>query len=112
MKTIIGLLAALLSACTTMESAKWVGVGGSKADGTVILGIDVPAKMGVRETEIRWDVQQANAEADRRCRNWGYASAEVFNETLPVQLTCYAQGISPCWSKSYRVMYQCIGDKR
>jgi hypothetical protein len=58
-----------MGACTAMEHKKWVGVGGSKADGVVILGFDVPPKMGVRETEVKYDKEQANAEADRRCRN-------------------------------------------
>lgn len=88
----------------------WVGVGGSKADGTVVLGIDVPPKMGVRETNVEWDIQQANAEANRRCQNWGYAGAEMFRETLPVHMVCHPQGISPCWSKTYRISYQCIGE--
>lgn len=97
-----------LSACTTTEKMEWVGVGGSKADGNVVLGIDVPPKMGISETLIEWDVQQANSEALKRCRNWGYAGAELFNEKLPVQRICHPQGLSPCWSKSYRVFYQCV----
>jgi hypothetical protein len=88
----------------------WVGVGGSKADGNVVLGIDVQEKIGVRETYIEWDVQQANLEAVKRCQNWGYAGAQVFNEKLPVQKICRPQGISPCWGKTYRVFYQCVGE--
>ena len=44
-----GLLIALSTmtfACTSTETMDWVAVGGSKAGGTVVLGIDVPAKMG------------------------------------------------------------------
>lgn len=108
MKVKAAILALLLGGCTTVNTMKWVGVGGSKADGTVILGIDVPPKMWVRETEVQWDAQQANEEADRRCRNWGYKSAEIFRETLPVQVICHPQGISPCWSKTYRITYQCV----
>lgn len=56
MKTVLKIIflvtfAGLVGACTTMEHMKWFGVGGSKADGVVILGFDVPPKMGVRETE-------------------------------------------------------------
>ena len=105
---LIILCTALTSACSTMKMASWSGVGGSKADGMVVLGIDVPGKNRVSETKIRWDVKQANAEAARRCRNWGYSNAEVFRESFPVQITCHPNGGSPCWSKTYRVTYQCI----
>ncbi|THF64346.1 YecR family lipoprotein [Pseudothauera rhizosphaerae] len=106
------LLAALTSACSTTEKMRWVAVGGSKADGAVILGIDVPAKMGVRETLVEWDEHQANAEAERRCKNWGYTGAETFRDDFPVQVVCHAQGISPCWSKTYRIVYQCVGEAK
>lgn len=102
----------LLGACTTVEQMKWVGVGGSKADGMVILGFEVPPKMGVRETEVQYDTEQANAEADRRCRNWGYAGAEIFRNDFPVHIVCHGQGISPCWSKTYRISYQCLDKAR
>jgi len=104
----ICLFAALTSGCTTTERMNWVSVGGSKADGNIILGIDVPPKVGIAETIVEWDAQQANSEANKRCRNWGYSSAEAFNDQFPVQLTCHPQGFSPCWSKTYRVTYQCI----
>ena len=99
-----------LSACTVTEKMTWATVGGSKADGNVILGIDVPPKMGISETEVIWDIQQANAEADTRCKNWGYAGAKAFNEQFPITKICHPQGMSPCWSKTYRIMYQCIDD--
>ena len=102
----------LLCSCTAYEKKKWVGVGGSKSDGVVILGIEVPPKMGVRETEIEYDTEQANTEADRRCKNWGYAGAEIFQSEFPVLVVCHPQGISPCWSKSYRVNYQCLDKKQ
>lgn len=101
----------LISACTTTEKMSWVGVGGSKADGTVILGIEVPPKMGISETHIEWDTKQANIEANRRCQNWGYAGAEIFNDQFPVLRVCHPQGMSPCWSKSYRINYQCLDKK-
>lgn len=107
----ICLFAGLATACTTTESMRWVGVGGSKADGTVILGIDVLPKMWIRETLVQWDTQQANTEAAKRCQNWGYGNAAVFNDPFPVQLTCHPQGVSPCWSKTYRIMYQCVGNR-
>ncbi len=105
--------AALLAGCATpVERANWVMVGGSKGDGSVTLGIDVPAKLGVRETEIQWDGEQADREADRRCKNWGYAGADLYRGgQLPVTKVCHAKGISPCWSKEYRVQYQCIDEK-
>lgn len=98
----------LSAACTTTEVARWNAVGGSKADGAVVLGIEVPPKMGVSETIIQWDIEQANAEANRRCKNWGYGGAEMFGTEFPVLVTCRPQGFSPCWSKSYRVTYQCL----
>ncbi len=111
---IVGLVAfaGLVGACTTMEHMKWFGVGGSKADGVVILGFDVPPKMGIRETEVQYDKEQANAEADRRCRNWGYSGAEIFRDDFPVLVVCHPQGISPCWSKTYRITYQCLDKSR
>jgi hypothetical protein len=114
MKARSGLVIALsmmLFACANTEKREWTAVGGSKADGTVILGIDVPAIVGVRETTVEWDQAQANSEADRRCRNWGYSGAEAFRDKLPVQKICHPQGISPCWSKSYRINYQCLDKK-
>ena len=103
-------LAAITAGCATVETetAEWVGVGGGKADGMVILGIDVPPKVGVTETIIHWDGRQANAEANRRCQNWGYSGAEAFNDKFPVQKICHPVGISPCWSKTYRIVYQCV----
>ena len=87
-------------------------VGGSKSDGNVSLGIDVPAKMWVTETIAQWDISQANAEADRRCKNWGYTGAEMYREgQFPILKVCHPQGVSPCWSKTYRVLYQCTGSK-
>ncbi len=102
-----------LTACTTTENREWIGVGGSKADGTVILGIDLPAKFGVSEPSATWNISQANNEADRRCKNWGYAGSELFGDKLPVQMICQQipGGISPCGQKTYRVMYQCLDKK-
>ena len=102
------------AACTTTENRSWTAVGGSRSDATVILGIDLPAKFGVVEPSATWNVEQANAEADRRCKNWSYAGAELFGDQLPVQVICQQipGGISPCGQKSYRVMYQCIDGKK
>lgn len=104
-------ISGFLAACTTMEHRKWVAVGGSKADGVVILGFDIPPKIGIRETEVEHDAEQANSEADKRCKNWGYAGAEAFREDFPIQIVCHSQGISPCWSKTYRITYQCLDKK-
>ena len=105
-------LSVLVAACTTTEKMDWVARGGSKADGNVSLGIDVPPKMGIRETNVQWDINQANAEANRRCQNCGYSSADIYRDNqFPVLKTCYPQGISPCWSKSYKIDYQCIDKK-
>jgi hypothetical protein len=104
--------ASLMSACTTTEHMKWVGVGGSKADGIVILGFDVPPKMGISETLVHYDKEQASTEADKRCRNWGYSGAEIFHNDFPVLVVCHPQGLSPCWSKTYRISYQCLDKPR
>lgn len=109
MKLRNGLLIALsttIFACTSAEQMEWISVGGSKAGGTVVLGIDVPPKMGISETIVKWDPEQPNREANKRCQSWGYAGAEAFGEKLPVQVTCHPQGISPCWSKTMRINYQ------
>jgi S1-C subfamily serine protease len=99
---------ASLSSCTVTEKIEWASRGGSKSNGNVILGIDVPPKMGLRETIVKWDAKQANELAAKGCQNWGYVGAEHFNRPLPAQLTCHGKGISPCWSKTYRITYQCI----
>lgn len=106
----LSLLVLLTSACTTTEKRDWVGAGGSKADATVILEIDLPARFGVVEPSATWDIQQANEEADRRCKNWGYAGSEMFGDKLPVQEICrqVRGGVSPCGQKTYRLMYQCL----
>ena len=103
----------LTLACTTTEKREWIGVGGSKADGTVILGIDLPAKFGVVEPSATWNIEQASHGADRRCKNWGYFGAELFGDRLPVQVICQQipRGISPCGQKTYRIMYQCLDSK-
>ena len=101
-------LPSLIGACTATEHMMWGGVGGSKADGMVVLGFEVPPKIGISETSVLYDIEQANAEADRRCRNWGYSGAEVFRSDFPVIKICHPQGLSPCWSKTYRVSYQCL----
>lgn len=76
------------------------------------LGVDVSPKMWVTETIAQWDISQANAEADRRCKNWGYTGAEMYREgQFPILKVCHPQGVSPCWSKTYRVLYQCTGSK-
>ena len=105
-------LSATMLACTSSETHDWVPVGGSRSDGIVVLGIAVPPKFGVRETAVQWDAEQANAEANRLCRNWGYNGAETFNTKLPVQLICHPVGISPCWSKTYKLIYQCLATNR
>jgi hypothetical protein len=101
----------LLYGCTTHENRKWIGVGGSKADGVVVLGIEIPPKMYISETMVDYDIEQANSEADRRCKNWGYAGAEIFRNDFPVLVVCHPQGFSPCWSKTYRATYQCLEKK-
>ncbi len=37
--------------------------------------------------------------------------ADAFRGKLPVQTICYAQGISPYWSKALRINYQCLDKK-
>ena len=108
--TLLLVVVSIAGCAAPAEQAKWVMVGGSKADGAVTLGIDVPAKWGYSETPVHWDINQANAEADRRCKNWGYVAADMYREgQFPILKTCYAQGVSPCWSKTYRIRYQCVG---
>lgn len=105
------LFAVIVSGCATTEKREWVGLGGGKADGTIILGIDLPAKFGVTEPSAIWEFQQANEEADRQCKYYGYSGAKLFEEKLPVQEICSRMpgGISPCGEKAYRITYQCLG---
>lgn len=109
----VGLIAlsSTMVACTTSATLQWAVVGGSKSDGNVVLGIDVPARLGYMETRVEWEIEQANAAADQRCRTYGYPGAERFEGKLPVQMSCFSQGISPCYSKAYRINYQCLDRK-
>ena len=52
------------------------------ADGVVVLGIEIPPKMGIAETTVEYAIEQANSEAERRCKNWGYAGGEIFAMTF------------------------------
>lgn len=110
----IAIIFGLTSACTTVEKKEWVAIGGSKAGGMVTLGIDLPARVGVVEPSATWDIGQANAVADRLCKNWGFVRSEFFEDKLPVQVICQPlpSGVSPCGQKSYRIMYQCVDNLR
>ena len=106
-KSILVLLAVTLTmgGCSAKPRADWVMVGGSKADGAVVMGVDVPPMFGVYVGSIDHDINQANNEADRRCKNWGYSGAEMYREgQYPIQVLYYQLSVA-----GYRLRYQCTG---
>ncbi len=58
------------------------------ADGVVVPGIEIPPKISIAETTVEYAIEQANSEADRRRKNWGYAGGEIFRNDFPVLVVC------------------------
>ncbi|MDR2800409.1 MAG: hypothetical protein LBB52_03975 [Desulfovibrio sp.] len=102
---LVGLLF-VLGGCAATPRADWVMIDGSKADGTVLLGVDVPPMFGVYVGAIEHDINQANREADRRCKNWGYTGAEMYREgQYPIRVLYYQMSVA-----GYRLQYQCTNN--
>lgn len=102
MKLISGLMLALLvTGCSVNKD--WVALGGSKADGTIKLGVE----HGEFETPVTSD-HQAKSLAALRCAAWGYGDAEPFGGVLR---TC-AQGDGwGCHRWLVTTEFQCLDKK-
>ena len=89
----------VLSGCgTTQKPQEPMDIGGSKADGTVVMGANV-GKSGT----VNWE--RADTTALMRCRAWGYADAEPFSG---VRERCIRDGWSGCAKMELSRTYQCL----
>ena len=80
-------IAATLSGCAVQ--AKYYGVSGSKADGTVSIGYD-----GSSYTITKQNLPEAQQLAAAKCRIWGFTDAEAFGGVKTQRVNEYAyQGI-------------------
>ena len=97
-------VAIVVGGCVPMSEVTPYDIGGSKADGTVVVGANVRAT-----DEIDW--QGAEALALERCGAWGYSGAEAFTG---VRERCMQMGTpslfnpDPCLQKEITRTYQCI----
>ena len=75
-------------------------VGGSKADGTVIMG----ATTGALFTgEVQWE--SSEGVALKRCEAWGYSKVEAFSG---IRTKCLQRGTYTCLEEEHTRTYQCI----
>ena len=95
----IALLAAI-AGCAVQKD--WVAIGGSKADGVVRLAYDDLPGQVVQVSET-----QAVQTAARRCKSWGYSSAEAFGG-----VTSQCVDGARCKTKQIIKEYQCTGEVR
>ena len=96
---ILGILGAVcvVYGCSTTHVP--FDIGGSKADGTVVMGVTVS-----EFDEVDWE--GANHTALERCRAWGFVGARAFSG---VRERCVvAGGWSGCARKELFRTYQCL----
>ena len=97
--TVVGILL-VLSGCATQKVPQ--ATGGSRADGTVKLSFEY----GIFERpEVQWD--QAQKSAEKRCRIWGYDSADRFDGGTSQCLSTDNNG--NCMRTMVTITYQCVG---
>lgn len=91
----------VLAGCASSVPPGWGAVGGSRADGTVVVGYD-RSELEKENT----DREAATAVARRRCRAWGYSDADAFDQTTR---TCVGgQGFfTNCATWRHRLEFQC-----
>lgn len=92
------LAAISLSGCGVMKTP--LDIGGSKGDGTVILGANLD-----EFDSVNWD--GAQAKATKRCQAWGYSGAEAFEG---IRERCIEPSglFSGCARKEVSRTYQCL----
>ena len=91
-------VAIALSGCGVMKAP--LDLGGSKGDGTVILGVNVD-----EFDRVNWD--GAQAKATKRCKAWGYSDAEAFEGIRERCIEPFGW-YSGCARKEVSRTYQCI----
>ena len=92
------MLGCLLALCGCIPPSIPVDVGGSKADGTIVMGTSV-SSIGT----VDWS--GAAAVARERCRAWGYSRAEAFSGVMQ---QCTWMGAYGCNQYNVSRTYQCI----
>ena len=91
-------VASLLFGCAGTTQIPF-DLGGSKADGTVVMGVNVG-----EFDEVDWG--SAAGTALERCRAWGYSNAEAFSG---VRERCINPGgWTGCAKKEISRTYQCL----
>ena len=92
------LAAVSLSGCGVMKTP--LDFGGSKGDGTVVIGANVS-----EFDRVNWDGAQAKAR--KRCTAWGYRDTEAFEG---IRERCITPGgwWSGCAEKEVSRAYQCL----
>ena len=91
------LTAVSLSGCGVAKTP--LDLGGSKGDGTVIIGANVG-----EFDRVNWD--GAHAKARKRCMAWGYSGTEAFEGIRERCIT--PGGLSGCAEKEMSRTYQCL----
>jgi YecR-like lipoprotein len=102
---VVGLLCiALVAGCAgPLPGVKPVHAGGSRADGIVTM-----VSTGTIYNPVKPDWRPAQAEASRRCRNWGYDGAGSFSGW---QEACRVYDIhGRCAATSVTRFYPCTGE--
>ncbi len=99
-KILLVLLTLTLSGCTIVQRPLQP-LGGSKADGTVTLGLEFG---GFKQVQGDWG--QGQRAATRLCRGWGYSGAQRFNDGMQ---TCIRWNEFGCVRTRVTVEYQCSG---
>lgn len=90
-----------LSGCSTVTDMQ--ATGGSKADGTIHMSYEFsPFDI------IKIDYDKALVGAEKRCKAWGYQSAEAFDQGFR---TCSKPAaFGGCDLYRVTVQYQCLGE--
>src|SRR5262245_13517611 len=96
----VAALLAMLAGCAVVKVP--VPVGGSRADGNIVMGYTY----GLFE-KPQVDGQRTVQEAANRCAAWGYTGAQAFGT---YSNNCIAwDGQGACWQWRVTIPYQCTG---
>lgn len=105
--TTLLLAAGMMFGCAKQVHKTWESSGGSRADAVVEVGFTYNPQTEQPETSDR----QALEEAIKRCRAWGYESAEPFGmfKQNCQQMVSVPFGGLQCQSMLVTRQYQCLG---
>lgn len=98
---VLGIIVTALVAGCAATRVSLQPLSGSKADGTVVLGLEYG---GFQRVEWQWD--QGQQVAQQRCSAWGYSGAQRFNDGMQ---TCIQWNSYGCLRYRLTVEYQCTG---